>query len=210
MPKTRFRRKSSPHLTEPPPRIVPPAGAGSRRAPKPRTAFAVALAGFLIALSGCGGSEPARDPNALPKEVSGRTVTSSGISLDFSNGWQELPLSGRPYTQFYENTPLQISLGLSDFRSRGQSAGSMGDQIKQHFGNHVTHIESGPATIDGCKAYRLVTELKTDTGTGIVYSIAMVRPSGRATAIRVFSTADEQHGQREEIERLLRSIEVAE
>lgn len=176
----------------------------SRRAALAASFLALAL------LAACGGQRTEEDAATAarkPKPVSGVVDTGTGVALDFPEGWAEMPTQGRIYTKYYENKERQLSLGLSDFPTNRDSLWTLGEQVKRRLSNGKI-LESGPVTIDGHEAYRVVSELKTETGQGFVIGTVILRSPDRAVTVFLFSTHDEREGQRVKMESLLSTIDV--
>jgi hypothetical protein len=153
-----------------------------------------------MALAACGRGSEAHAP--------GPTQTRAGLTIDLPAGWVEVPTEGRPYTQMFENKPRQLAIGLSEFPMNGVSIPSLGEQIKRRLGSDGTLLESGPTTVDGHEAFRVVSNQKTATGHGLVIGTVISRGLDRASTIYIYSAGDQQAEHRGEMDQIAASIKV--
>ena len=150
---------------------------------------------------------PAQPTTTDAKPVSGRTSTRAGISVDFADGWAEVPLHG-PFTRSYEHRESQLNFDVSDFTSTGDSLAVLGQRMHQDLAREGKIVESGTTTVDGREAYRVLLEKRTDSGHGLVSGLVIPRRAGRVTTIFVSTRASEKPGQRETIAELVSTIRV--
>lgn len=141
------------------------------------------------------------------KPVSGRTSTRAGISVEFPEGWSEVPLHG-PFTRSYENREVGLNFDVSDFDGGGDSILGLGERMRQDLAREGRIVEAGTTTIDGQDAYRVFLEKRTSGSHGLVYGFTIGRPTGRITTVFLSSRSDERPGQREQIEALVGSFRV--
>jgi hypothetical protein len=173
-----------------------------------RAAAPVLLAVALVAGS-CGGrgEQTSEDPSA-PRPVSGRVDTGAGISIDFPDGWAQMPTAGLTFTRYYENAERQLALGINDFATSGESIWTMGEQVKRRLSHEATVEESGPLRVDGREAFRVVSALKTSTGHGRVVGIVLLRTPNRASSLFLSTKGNEREDHREEMDALLETVRV--
>ncbi len=170
-----------------------------------RIRFLVAVA--LVAGSlGCGAS--AGDDANGGVVVEGRTDTGIGLSFDFDTGWREAPPGSTPFTKVYRNKLQQLEMRLADARSGGIAITTHGEQMRRGLGVDSTVEQSGPITIDGRPAYRVVVKKKTPTGIGIVVGTTVLRANDRIATVYLSSTADEKPEDRARIDAILATMEV--
>ena len=170
----------------------------------------LAVAVVCLAAASCGrpGPEtPAAPTTRDPKPVTGRTSTGAGISVDFPQGWAEVPLHG-PFTKSYESREAQLHFDVSDFDQSGDSLAVLGQRMHQSLVKEGTVVESGPVTLDGREAYRLLLEKKTENGHGLVEGLVIPRPSGRVTTVFLSTRSGETGRQRELMAELVATIKV--
>jgi hypothetical protein len=153
----------------------------------------------------CGTASPPKPSQLGP--VEGRTSTGAGVVFDFPSGWEEVPLHG-PYTKSYESDDADLHLDVSDVPTRGESVTALGEQAKRRFGRNGTVVESGPTTVDGHQAYKVVVDIHTQTGKGLVYFVTVLRKPDRATAFVFSSKRDARPNHRRTIEEILSTIEI--
>lgn len=176
----------------------------------PRSVFAVCAALCIgVVVAGCTKkpTEPER-PGTKNTPVEGRTSTKCNLSLEFPSGWVEVPPSGRPFTQYFDNKAEQLAIGLSSSTTAGQSVQALGDQVKRRLATGGEIIESGPTTVDGKPAFRIVASQTTATGKGIVIGLTIETTPGLQSTIFVFSANDERKNHRDEMEALLATLKV--
>lgn len=176
---------------------------------KRRIALAAVLSGIALFPAACDRGDPNANIPRLQRgtPVSGTTDTRCGMTFDFPEGWAEYPTAGRPYTAYFENKERRLALGLTNF-SNAQSADTLGDQIKRRLATEGNISESGPLTIDGAPAYRVVAKLQTDTGHGIVIGTAIAGRNDRGMAVYLYSSGDEKSDNRAEMDQLLATLKL--
>lgn len=178
---------------------------------KKLTAAMLAL-GACISFSGCGrtqttSAEPAK-PNVI-RAVSGKTDLGVGMSLVLPEGWYEERAGGRPFKAYFQNDAEQLAIGCAEFSNdANQAVTTLGDQIKRRLGNEGQVLESGPATFDNTPGYKVVSTQRTPSGHGLVIGIVVLRSTGRASTLYLYSAGDEKRSHRAEMDHLLKSLEV--
>jgi hypothetical protein len=170
-----------------------------------RFATLVTLSALALA-AGCGGSRQI-DPKADPP-VSGRTITGTGISIEFPAGWVEVRGGVTPFTKVYRNKERQLEVRCIETSAKGLAVTTHGDQMKRGLSHDGTVEESGPVTVDGNPAYRAVVRLKTPTGYGVVIGTTILRAGDQLSTLYVASSGDERESHRAEMEALLATVKV--
>jgi len=178
-----------------------------------KTALSLCLAlGAPLIFSGCGKPEASTAGPAktdVIREVSGRTDLGVGMSLVLPEGWVEEKVGGRPFKAYFQNDREQLAIGCAEYSNEAnQAVTTLGDQIKRRLGNEGQVLESGPAKFDGTPGYKVLATQRTPSGHGLVVGIVVLRDTGRASTIYLFSAGDEKRTHRNEMDHLLESLEV--
>ncbi len=172
---------------------------------------AALLVAASVGGSSCGGSAPAtrHSPNEhVVRTVTGRTELGVGLSLDFPRGWAEEEAGGRPFNKYYENFDQQLAIGCAEFPANGQAVTTLGDQIKRRLGSSGQVLESGPVTIGTTPGYQVVATQKTASGHGLVIGTVVLRDTGVASTLYLYSAGDEKRDHKPEMQSLLATLLV--
>jgi hypothetical protein len=163
---------------------------------------ALALAAAALA-AGCAPASGEGGP-----EVSGRVATGTGVSLDFPAGWVEVPEGAAPFTKIYRNAGRQLELRLVEGPANGLAVTTHGDQMKRGLARDGAVEESGPATVGGRPAYKVVVAKKTAEGSGLVVGVTMLLDGDRISTLYLSSAGVAKPEHRTEIEALLATLDV--
>jgi hypothetical protein len=168
--------------------------------------LAVALLALVTAGAGCRSTTTAPANGML---VSGTIATGTGVSFDFPAGWVEVPGGSAPFTKVYRNPERQLELRLVEAPANGLAVTTHGDEMKRGLARDGAVEESGPTTVDGRPAYRVVVKKKTPSGgSGVVVGITIMLEGDRISTLYVSSAGDEKESHRSEIEALLSTLKV--
>lgn len=169
---------------------------------------ATLVAACALAAALAAGCRPAPASAEKGAPVSGRVATGTGLSLDFPAGWVEVPSGVSPFTKVYRNAGRQLELRLAEAPANGLAIMTHGDQMKRGLARDGSVEASGPATVDGRPAYRVVVAKKTPTGTGLVVGLTILLDGDRISTLYLSSAADEKSDHRAEIDAILATLEV--
>lgn len=170
--------------------------------------FAAVAISSVVACSRTGTTARHSPNERVIRDVSGRTELGVGLSLNFPAGWVEEESGGRPFSKYYENFDQQLAIGCAQFSSNGQAVTTLGDQIKRRLGASGQVLESGPVTIGSTPGYKVVATQKTPSGHGIVTGIVVLRDTGIASTLYLYSAGDEKRDHRPEMDALLATLLV--